>query len=166
MNIKFIDFKALINDNILFKLDSDFKKFEINSLKLKRKFLIYRICCEILSLINTNLNKKIIFYIYNCNEYKLDFCDKGSIERIFNKVSSSLKLNTFKYKLEFTDLEKMLLQNTGESKELRIRIDNILSKNNKNISLESFYKYLAKNQIYKIKDVLDNNNVKLGIFIT
>lgn len=166
MSIKFVDFKTLINENIFFRLDSDFKKFEISSLKLKRKFLIYRICSEILSIINGNLGKKIVFYINTNNEYKVDFCDKWVVERIFNKVSSILKLNVFRYKIEFNDLEKLVLLNSGESKEIKARIDCILSKNSKNISLESFYKYLAKNQIYKIKDVLDNNNVKLGIFIT
>jgi hypothetical protein len=165
VHIKFVDFNDLINNVVRFKVDSDLKKYEITNNNLKNKFVIYRLCSEILNIINQSIGKKIIFYFNLSGSYNLEFCTQEQIDVVFRNLSKYLKLNSFREKYTLKELEHYYTQNTGESKELRHRIESILCKNRKNINIEGLYKFLAKKQIYKIQDTL-NNTVKLGIFIT
>lgn len=166
MSIKFIDFNDLINNVLKFKVDSDLKRYEISNNNLKGKFVLYRLCSELLNIINQNIGKKIIFYFNSNSNYSIDTIDKIQIDKSFKNISKFLKLNVYKDRHTLKELESLYFQNTGESKELRLRIESIISKNKKNVSLEGLYKFLAKKQIYKIQDTLNNNMVKLGIFIT
>lgn len=166
MSIKFIDFNDLVNDVLKFKVDNDFSKYEISNDNLKVKFVLYRLCVELLNIINQNIGKKIIFYFNSTSDYSVDTVNKIQIDKLFKNLSKFLKLNSYKDRYTLKELESLYLQNTGESKELRLRIESIIVKNKKNVSLEGLYKFLAKKQIYKIQDTLNNNMVKLGIFIT
>lgn len=164
--IIFLNFNIILKD-VSFKLENDIYAYSLSKNSLKKSFFIYRLSEELLQKINNakKINSKILLYIEE-GGFNFDIFDYKFAENILRRISKFLKINIFKNVLSYKEFEKLLTGNSGESIEIRSKIQNIINKNSKNINLRGFYKYLSKNNIQKIQSTFNNDNIKLGIFLT
>jgi len=148
------------------QVDGDNKKFCLeNKSKLIRSFIILRLCNEILAVIESNKNSKLIFVITKTARLIAINDHFNFVYTAFLRLSKLLSLN---YIIDNTSISKLKLyinSESGEGREVRYRIMNAINKYKILPNLKRFKLFLRKYNIVSI-DSIDKINLKLGLFLT
>jgi len=166
LRLKIVDVDRLIEKTEQLVIEDNHKFCLEQKSKLIRNFLVLRFCSELLSIIEKNRNNKLLFLV-NKNA-KLDVLVEhfSFVYAVFLKLAKLLSINFFIDKILPNDLEKTILSESGEGKEVRARIYHIINKQKKLPNIEKLKIYLKKNNITTVNNIDNNFNIKLGLFIT
>jgi len=167
-NYTFVNLNLAIEKDIEPFLEEDNSVYCLNKkAKLLRRFIAYRVSSFILTQVEHNKKSKLIFYLDK--NFKLNFAEDHELFLLntFRTLAKHLGICLFIGDIKLEVLLQHLSQTTGEGKEAKSRLNMAINRTNKVNSLDNFYKYLAKNGIYKIQDKINNSlQLKLGLFVT
>lgn len=161
-----LDFTAVLRYIETF-VEEDNNKYVLNKKNnLLQKFIIYRICENILDLVEHKRGKLVLFFEKN---FSLNFLSghEQYIMSVVKKLRSLLGISIMETDVTFDDFVACLSKKDGLAAEYGAKIKSASNKCKKMHSLENFYKFLSKNSIYKIQQQIDGDiNKKLGLFLT
>jgi len=133
---------------------------------LLHKFILFRICEYLLDLLESKKVKLVLFFEKN---FSLNFLKNQEmyIIKAIKKLQQLLGLSVIEMDVTFDEFVSKLSLPGGTGAEFRNRLRSCMNKYKKIHSMEQFYKFLSKNDIYKLQHDINNNiNKKLGLFLT
>lgn len=166
LGIRFASCQVIFDREIEPQLTEDVIKYGLEkNNRLKRQFIVYRVASFFTDSLSNSINVKTVFLlptkIISQHFSGEDIFIYNSFRNIFNILSINF-LNT---DLSQADFQNILGKNTGESKELKVRITNNLYKRG-TPNLTKLYSYLKKYKIHKLQeDISQNIKIKLGLFV-
>lgn len=167
LRIRLIDLNCVLQTYIEPQIENDNYKFNIQkNNKLSKKFTVYRICKMLLQVLKNNTKIKNIFYLNESVKLSCLYGQETEVYKLLQQIGKILSLNMFLNNKEFSYITKTLVTNTGEGKELKAILTNLIYRKKYNPNIEKFKKFLKKYDIHKLEGDIDNNfNIKLGLYI-
>ena len=162
-----IDLESAFNDKLQAEIEEDNHKYSLqNKPSLIKKFISYRLCTFILQAIEKNNKNKTVFYFNeNMNVVYLSnylLFIKLTLQRLSKILSYNIYYNT----LSINDLNILLENGSGESKELKNRLYSLIYREKKLPNMTKFNRFLEKNGIHRIdNNPLADYKIRLGLFI-
>jgi hypothetical protein len=167
LDLKIIDCQRAVTQVIEPQITEDIFKYSLETKsKLLRQFIVYRIASFFIEVIESCANKSIKPVFIISEKIITTHLQKNDqfIYTAFRKISTLLMLNLFITNSKIEDIQNILSLNTGDSKELKIKL--FQSKPKNLISFAKFYEYIKRYKIHKLQeDIANNFKVKLGLFV-
>jgi hypothetical protein len=165
-DIRLIDVDSLIEElEDLVEEDNHAYCLE-NKSKLIKSFVVLRLCNLLFTIIENNKKFKLLYLINKKAKLSLLQPYYNFIYTTFVKISKILAITYFIDDKEFKDYQFLLAGNSGESKEIHVKLYKVFNRVNKTPNFGKLKSLLEGYNITSSK-ILDNTfNVKLGLFLT
>jgi len=135
--------------------------------KLLQKFLLFRLCNYLIQQVCSIRNKKIVVVVSKLCKFEHIQDQEIYFLKMLKSACKLLGIVIVETSLSYEKFIELLGSSTGESRELKNKVNAAYAKQKHIPYLEKFYKMLATKGIYKIQESVNGNiNVKLGLFVT
>jgi len=169
--LQFSDIRVVDVDSLVLELENlveeDNHSFCLeNKSKLIKSFIVLRICNILFSIIEKNKNFKLIYLVNKKSKLILLEPYYNFVYAIFIKIAKLLSIAYIIDSKDIKEYEMLLTLDSGESKEIKIKLQKVLNSLNKRPNFEKFKTLLERYNITSTKVLSNSFNVKLGLFLT